>query len=139
MRPIRRAGLGASRITRRRFLVGGAAALSSTLLGCRPARDADRYDLCVIGSGFAGTHLALRAAERGLSTVLVEAGRSQSQAFGFRNRGPVDYPIDQTRFIGLGGGSNRWTGTVARLLPDDFRLRSRLGVEDRRTAGRLRR
>jgi len=75
-------------ITRRQVVLGGVAAATVSGLGaCRrddsgggdTAADAgsdldERYDVCVIGSGFAGTFLALRTADAGLRTIVVEAG-----------------------------------------------------------------
>jgi choline dehydrogenase-like flavoprotein len=119
-------------IRRREFLLGSAAALAA--LRCKPAADA-RYDLCIIGSGFAGTTLALRAAARGLHTLLLEAGGDLAQAipgledeFQFENRGAIAYPLERSRVIALGGGSNHWSGTLNRMRPSDFRERSEFGL-----------
>jgi hypothetical protein len=62
--------------SRREFLAStGTLALGGVLgghlLGCRPGPD---FDLCIIGSGFAGTFLGLEAARAGLTTVILEAG-----------------------------------------------------------------
>ena len=55
--------------TRREFLAGGiSTALSYSLFGCRGSIP---YDVCVIGSGFAGTFLALKMVEHGLRTIMV--------------------------------------------------------------------
>ena len=62
-------------ITRREFLIGSGAVLASSTVGCtRSSISNQRHDLCIIGSGFAGTFLGLRAVEHGLRTVIVEAG-----------------------------------------------------------------
>jgi choline dehydrogenase-like flavoprotein len=113
-------------------MLGSAAALA--WLRCKPAADA-RYDLCIIGSGFAGTTLALRAAARGLHTLLLEAGGDLAQAtpgleaeFQFENRGAIDYPLERARVIALGGGSNHWSGTLNRMRPSDFREQSAFGL-----------
>ena len=126
-------------LSRRQFLgsaaLGSLAAFGSTAaLSCRggslPAVDCE---VAIVGSGFAGTYLALRLAKLGIDTVIVEAGtESASKQFktGFRgkNLGGVWYPIDVVRHIGVGGTSQKWTGVVCRLLPEDFRLRSTYGV-----------
>jgi len=119
-------------IRRREFLIGSAAALAG--LRCRAAPD-QRYDLCVIGSGFAGVFLALRTAAHGLSTLVLEAGGDLAQAapgleaeFGFENRGAIPYPLERSRVIAVGGGSNHWTGSLNRLRPSDFREQSEFGL-----------
>ena len=50
--------------------------LGGNLLGCRSTLD---YDICVIGSGFAGTCLALEAVEAGWRTVIIEAGAKRDK------------------------------------------------------------
>ncbi len=55
------------------------------------------FELCVIGLGFAATHLALRTTARGLSTVLVEAGGpglDLVDAFDYTSSGTIDYPVE---------------------------------------------
>ena len=61
--------------TRRRILQLGVGAAAGGLLGAAwwRRRRAPIYDVCVIGSGFAGTHLALRMLERGYSVAVLEA------------------------------------------------------------------
>jgi choline dehydrogenase-like flavoprotein len=121
-------------LTRRRFLIGCGTALASGAFGCRADEsDAAVYDVCIVGSGFAGTHLGLQLVERGLRTVVVEAGarpgESRSGAsFGYTNSGSVVYPVGASRVIGLGGSSNHWTGLLTRLRPADFELRTRFGA-----------
>ena len=70
-------------ITRRDFLIGSGAVVATSAIGfsgggaggCAGERLPDEsYDLCIIGSGFAGTFLGLRALDHGLRTVIVEAG-----------------------------------------------------------------
>ena len=125
-------------ITRRQLLLGGvAAAAVGRLGGCGAESDAPSleaalpYDVCVIGSGFAGLHLALRTAEAGLRTVVIEAGAAgatASEAFPFSSSGQLDYPVNSTRVIGVGGTSRHWTGIVNRLQSSDFRMRSEFGI-----------
>ncbi len=125
------------RITRRQLLVGGAVAAGTVVLGNRAESDAtaNTYDVCVIGSGFAGTYLALRAIDSGLKTLLVEAGPhprvAESPGTKIRasltatNTGEVDFSVNGTRVIALGGTSNHWGGVVTRIWPDEFRMRSK--------------
>lgn len=90
------------------------------------------HDVCIIGSGFAGTFLGLRLVERGVRTVIIEAGSQPGaprdpSAFAYTNSGAVEYPIAASRVIGLGGSSNHWSGLLTRLRPADFEVRSRFG------------
>lgn len=125
--------------SRREFLTGaGGLALGGVLgghlLGCRPGPD---FDLCIIGSGFAGTFLGLEAARAGLSTVILEAGAESEEGpepqgldgnFRFLNGGEIDYPLRAARTIGVGGTSRKWAGVLSRLWPADLELESRYGM-----------
>ena len=123
--------------SRREFLTStGALALGGVvgghLLGCRPGPD---FDLCIIGSGFAGTFLGLEAARAGLATVILEAGAEDGPEpqgpdgnFRFQNRGEIDYPVRAARAIGVGGTSRKWAGVLSRLWPADLELHSRFGM-----------
>jgi len=102
--------------------------------GGEPASADERFDLCIIGSGFAGTYLGLRAAAGGMRTVLVEAaprtGRETLEdAFEITNSGETAYPANRTRLIAPGGTSNIWSGVINRLRPSDFRVQTEFGLE----------
>jgi glucose dehydrogenase len=127
-------------LSRRRFLrlSSGAAAAA---LGCRASSllrpGTPRYDVCVVGSGFAGIHLALRLVEHGMRTAVLEAGpwlRDDDDdggavaRFPYRTTGEIDFPVDFNRTIAVGGTSRKWNGVVTRLLPTDFRSRSAFGL-----------
>jgi choline dehydrogenase-like flavoprotein len=124
-------------ISRRDFLVGGGALAATAALGCATDKESsETYDLCIIGSGFAGTFLGLRAVEHGLRTVIVEAGASPQRggspealepSFRFQNKGPESYPVNGTRAIAVGGASRHWGGVTTRLWPEDFRMKSEFG------------
>lgn len=124
-------------ITRREFLVGSGALVAASTIGCASRDPTDgAYDLCIIGSGFAGTYLGLRAVEHGLRTVIVEAGASPQrggspealeESFRFRNKGSESYPVNGTRAIAVGGASRHWGGVTTRLWPEDFRMQSEFG------------
>ncbi len=95
------------------------------------------FDVCIVGSGFAGVFLGLRLARRGLRVAIVEAGRSTTRGleardpsgrFHFINTGEVVYDINSSRSISVGGTSLKWTGNVTRLSPSDFEQRSRFGI-----------
>jgi choline dehydrogenase-like flavoprotein len=106
--------------------------------GRRPAEEpAADFDVCVIGSGFAGTFLGLRLVERGIRTVMLEAGPwlpsdadpdGDTSLFPSRSTGDYAFPIDANRTIAVGGTSRKWNGVVTRLLPQDFRARSASSV-----------
>ncbi len=134
--------LEAMPVTRREFLQGVVAGAVGGLCGCvgdeldRSGSDQGPFDICVIGSGFAGTYLALRTVSRGLTTVIVEAGLTVGSsgrpdlrsAFQWANSGEIAYPIDAMRMIAVGGTSGHWTGRVNRLRPPDFRMRCEFGM-----------
>jgi len=128
-------------VTRREFLRAGLSTAGLVGMGSIPlvrAADTDAlYDLCVIGSGFAGIYIALNAASAGLKTIVIEAApyggpgqplKDIRSAFDYSNSGEIDYPVNTARMIAPGGTSNHWAGVVNRLHPDDFRLRSDFGM-----------
>jgi glucose dehydrogenase len=90
---------------------------------------ADGYDVCVIGSGPAGTVLATTLARRGVRTLLLESGRGLGSWLTDRRlkalarydySGDTNYPLVRTTSRVLGGNSNFWTGRSERLHPSDF-------------------
>ena len=90
---------------------------------------AEPFDVCVIGSGFAGTAIGKSLVERGVRTVIVESGRSLPRwLFDTRIRalamyqtsGESNYPLTRTHARAIGGTSNFWTGRAERLHPLDF-------------------
>jgi|CXWL01.1.fsa_nt_gi choline dehydrogenase-like flavoprotein len=94
------------------------------------------HRVCIVGSGFAGTALALRLVEQGVDTVLLEAGPrlppgappgGALELFPHRAYGDAVPAIDVNRTIGLGGTSRIWSGVVTRMLPNDFRTRAEFG------------
>jgi glucose dehydrogenase len=127
-------------ISRRQLLRHGAMAAAGLLGGPairRTLAAAPDYDVCIIGSGFAGTYLGLRLAAGGVRTAIVEAGAKLSPTddpggatslFPCAVRGGIGFPIDFNRTIAIGGTSRKWTGIVTRLLPSDFRTRSTFGL-----------
>lgn len=96
-------------------------------LGC--LEGTDPFDVCIIGSGFAGTVLAVSLAERGVRTLLLESGGGLARwLFDRRLRGlaaytvsgDTAYPTRRTKARALGGNSNFWTGRCERLHPSDL-------------------
>ncbi|MDH3255258.1 MAG: GMC family oxidoreductase [Acidobacteriota bacterium] len=123
-------------LTRRRFLIH-AGTMAAAVGACGRVRMPETYDLCIIGSGFAGTYLGLRAVENRLHTILIEAGSSPQplpdehslkESFGFSNSGATRYPVNGIRDIAVGGTSTHWGGVMVRLWPSDFRMRSEFGL-----------
>lgn len=87
------------------------------------------YDVCIIGSGPAGTILATSLARRGVRTLLLESGRGLGSWLTDRRlkalarydfSGDTNYPLVRTTSRVLGGNSNFWTGRSERLHPSDF-------------------
>ncbi len=130
--------------TRRDFLrhglvaagVGGLGWLD--LSGCRSSDEVyDVYDVCIVGSGFAGLTAALHTVSHGLRTVIVEAGSARgvpsdkdslSASLQYTNSGEFHYDPAAHRRIQVGGTSNHWGGIVNRLRPSDFRMQSEFGI-----------
>ncbi|MEM8962738.1 MAG: GMC family oxidoreductase [Acidobacteriota bacterium] len=131
--------------TRREILAATAGTLVAACSGTRtrpgtPALVATRgedFDVCVIGSGFAGATVASGLAAAGVRTLLLDAGPRSTDASGnldgaterlpLANRGEIEYPITTSRSLLVGGTSHKWTGVVSRLLPADFRQRTLFG------------
>jgi len=86
-------------------------------------------DICIIGSGPAGTTVARALLGTGLTVCLLESGgidfegRSQSLSTG-ENRGLPYYDLHDTRLRLFGGTAHIWGGRCAELNPIDFERRS---------------
>lgn len=89
----------------------------------------ETYDVCIVGSGFAGTIVAKSLAEQGMKTVVLESGKSLLHWFtssnlknlaGYETTGNAAYPTVKTRARAIGGNSNFWTGRCERFHPSDF-------------------
>jgi choline dehydrogenase-like flavoprotein len=84
--------------------------------------------VCIIGSGPAGTAIALQLAFAGVPVVILEAGSDEytdkSQSF---YKGKVDgdfyFDLDVSRLRYLGGSSNHWAGWCRVLDAHDFEKR----------------
>lgn len=91
---------------------------------------AEPYDVCIIGSGFAGTIVGIELARAGARILLLESGHGLVRWFADRRlrelaayevSGDTDYPTTRTKARALGGNSNFWTGRCSRFQPSDFR------------------
>jgi len=87
------------------------------------------YDVCVIGSGPAGTILGTSLAERNIRTLILESGTNLfrwllDRRLRFLARyeftGNTEYPLKNTRARTLGGTSNFWTGRCTRFHVSDL-------------------
>ncbi len=99
---------------------------SQTLAQFTPSKD---YDVCIIGTGPAGSTLAQRMSEAGQRVLLLESGSALTDSAGMQESvkldsysvsGSIEYPLQGSRLRALGGTSNIWTGRCPRLLPIDF-------------------
>ena len=91
--------------------------------------DNKQFDVCIIGSGPAGTILGVNLAKAGINTLIVESGSNMfnwitnqnvKQMAHFEVSGNANYPVNHTRAVMLGGTSNFWTGRCERFHPSDF-------------------
>jgi choline dehydrogenase-like flavoprotein len=97
--------------------------------GLAPLDAAEPYDVCIVGSGPAGTLLGSALASRGARVLLLESGRGligwltdqriRSLAR-YEFSGDTDYPRSRTTSRLVGGNSNFWTGRCERFHPSDF-------------------
>ena len=103
---------------------------------------AERYDIIIVGTGFAGAFFLKRYLERAPANVrilVLERGGSDTKAWQLQHGRTssiapqevyVSYPNDKEWFTspGFGGNSKCWGGGGSRMMPGDFQLRSRYGV-----------
>jgi len=111
-------------------------------------------DVCVIGSGPAGSLVAHHLATSGHEVVVLEAGRrfdfednpvrmeeslrpghdpvsvweTDRDRDAYSSDGEVFYPLNRKRVKGVGGSTLHWGGRVARFPRKDFEMESRYGV-----------
>lgn len=107
---------------------------------------------CIIGSGVAGSIVAYELIEAGAtSVVMLDAGKPVSmrslsvwdrflrsgrdpfeahldQAKEYENHGTTTYELSGGRLWARGGTTLCWTGHAFRLRPEDFRLRTNVGI-----------
>ena len=110
----------------------------------REATANERYDVIIVGTGFAGAFFLMRYLERAgehARALVLERGRDDSKEWQLRHRATSSIPADKV-FInrtprhlwltspGFGGNSRCWWAGAMRMMPNDFRLRSQYGVGD---------
>jgi choline dehydrogenase-like flavoprotein len=103
--------------------------MNSAPRGTEALDASEAYDVCIIGSGFAGSILAHGLAKHGVRTLLLESGGSLSRWFldprvkqlaAYSVSGDANYLTARTKARALGGNSNFWTGRCERFHPSDF-------------------
>ncbi|HEY7119269.1 MAG TPA: GMC family oxidoreductase, partial [Tepidisphaeraceae bacterium] len=99
-------------------------------------------DAVIVGAGACGSLVAHKLAQRGMSVVVVEAGRRFDPATDLANSEANAAKIMWTQprvhtgghavvpktGVGVGGGTLTWLGVMPRFHPADFRTRSSEGV-----------
>lgn len=128
-------------ISRRSFIAGSIGALAPAVIGCKFEAQhphSEDFDVCIVGSGFAGTFLALELVARGLKTLVIEAGTYPGKStpanallapyFKVTNSGKVTYDGRGSRAIIVGGTSVHWGGVISRPFHDDLRMHTKYGV-----------
>jgi choline dehydrogenase-like flavoprotein len=89
----------------------------------------NEFDVCIIGSGPAGTILGASLASKGVKTLILESGAGLLKWFldsrlenlaDYEFSGDTAYPMKKTKARVIGGNSNFWTGRCERLHPSDF-------------------
>lgn len=100
-------------------------------LATRDLESPPTYDLCIIGSGPAGTTVANELRGRGLSICVLESGRARRTALGEELKGVESEGIhvkDYSRERILGGASTTWAGLSSPFDPIDFEVRPAMAV-----------
>ncbi len=102
----------------------------------------DKCDVAIIGAGACGSLVAAKLAERGMSVVVLEAGKRFDRAVDLPNSEANGAKIlwSEPRVyagkhgvvpkagVGVGGGTLAWLGVMPRFHPHDFRTYSTDGV-----------
>jgi choline dehydrogenase-like flavoprotein len=99
-----------------------------------PVPQAADWPVAIVGGGPAGISLALDLEQRGVPSLMVEAGGTRidaagQQAFRAEAISPADHgPVDRFRHRVLGGTSSVWGGRCIPFDPIDFEERPWLGA-----------
>jgi choline dehydrogenase-like flavoprotein len=101
-----------------------------------------RYDVIIVGTGFAGSFFLMRYLQRapaGARILVLERGARDTKSWQLQH-GSTSSIDPKTVFIntnsykewytspGFGGNSKCWMGGTTRMMPGDFKLKSRYGV-----------
>lgn len=100
------------------------------------------YDVIVVGTGFASSFFLMRYLEHAAPTarvLVLERGNEDSKAWQLANRRHTSLDPDDLfdnatptkewyTSPGFGGNSKCWMGGTTRMMPGDFKLKSRYGV-----------
>ena len=118
-----------------------------------PADVPRETDVCIVGAGAVGGIMAAELADRGIETVVLEAGprhefaaRAEYARRALRGQDPWRTPLaaldryttsggfpfvlEAKRARGVGGSTLHWEGYTLRFHADDFRLRRLYGVTE---------
>ena len=101
-----------------------------------------KYDIIIVGTGFAGAFFLMRYLERAAPNarvLVLERGDRDPKGWQLANRRtssltPEEVFINRTpqkewlTSPGFGGNSKCWWGGATRMMPNDFKLKSRYGV-----------
>jgi choline dehydrogenase-like flavoprotein len=104
----------------------------------------DRYDVIIVGTGFAGAFFLMRYLERApkdARVLVLERGGTDTKPWQLENRrtssiAPEDVFTNLTpekewlTSPGFGGNSKCWWAGASRMMPADFQLKTRYGVGD---------
>ncbi|MGC2460767.1 MAG: GMC family oxidoreductase [Steroidobacteraceae bacterium] len=100
------------------------------------------YDVVIVGTGFAAAFFLKRYLEKAppnARVLVLERGGSDTKAWQLANRATSSIPPEDV-FVnstpeklwltspGFGGNSKCWLGGTTRMMPGDFKLKSRYGV-----------
>ena len=89
----------------------------------------DEFEVCIIGSGIAGTVLGRDLVSHGVKTAVLESGTGimrwlldgrMKRLAAYTVSGDIGYPTERTKARLLGGNSNFWTGRCERYHPSDL-------------------
>ena len=100
------------------------------------------YDVIIVGTGFASSFFLMRYLERAPQTsriLVLERGNEDTKAWQLANQkhtsiDPEDLVYNENpgkewyTSPGFGGNSKCWMGGTTRMMPGDFKLKSRYGV-----------
>jgi choline dehydrogenase-like flavoprotein len=104
----------------------------------------ESYDVAIVGTGFAGAFFLMRYLERAAKTarvIVLERGGPDPKAWQIENRRTSSIQPEEV-FVnltpekewlvspGFGGNSKCWWAGATRMMPGDFKLRTRHGVGD---------